>query len=103
MISEVDWCWSRRGCGVFARKCIIGQKLISDLSENIAGITLKTLRIDMCHNDFRFRQMSRPIEFIESNGAAVQLMYPIEIAIHLIMYAIQIKLSITDTITNTSN
>lgn len=57
----------------------------------------------MRHNNLCFKQMGAPIEFIETDGAAVQLMNTIEISIDLNMLTIQIKTTISNAITNPAN
>lgn len=103
MICQIDWCGQRCCCRIFARKAIIWQKFICNLSHYRSGIPLKTVWIDVGHNNFCANLIGLPIEFIKAYGTTMQLMYTIQIFINFIMLSVQIELSFANSIANTAN
>lgn len=57
----------------------------------------------MGHDHFVVQAMRLPIEFIETDLAAVQLMFVIEVSIYFVVYAIDIEFSIANAITHTTD
>lgn len=103
MVSQIDGCWPRNGCRVFAGECVIWKEFKGCLCHHSAWVTLKSVGIDVSHHHFRFGLMDMPVEFVEADCAAVQLMHTIEILIHFVVFPIQIEPSISDSITDSSD
>lgn len=84
MVGEIYRRRFRNHDTVCAGKGVIRKKLVSYVRNNCARIALEFIRIHMGHNDFRTRSECAPIELIETDSAAVQLMSTLEILVHFV-------------------
>lgn len=57
----------------------------------------------MSHDDLVSMLECRPIEFVEANETAMQMMQVVPVLVHMILFAVQRKFSAVDAIANTTN
>lgn len=103
MIGEIYWCRFRHGGGKCSRECIIWQKFENCICNNSSWITLEFVGIHKRHNDFRTRSECVPIELIEADSAAMQLMFTTQILVHFERFTIQCEFTISDSIAYAAN
>lgn len=103
MIGEINWCWSGCRCGELYGKCIIFLQFKSGGSNDRPRIAPEIIWIDMCHYDFCFFSECRPVEFVEANVAAMQMMNAVPILINVVGFSIENKTTMVYAIADSAN
>lgn len=103
MIGQIDWRWRRRWSSELHQECVILGQLVSDCRNYSPRISTQILWIQMSHDDLVSMLECRPIEFVEANETAMQMMQVVPVLVHMILFAVQRKFSAVDAIANTTN
>lgn len=103
MIGQIDRGWCRRWSREFHQKCIIIRELIGNGCNHRTRIPTKVVRIQMGHHDAITLLIGRPIEFVETDVATVQMMQIVPILVNVVLFAIELEFTAIDAIAHTAN
>lgn len=103
MVGQIDWRRLRRSDLVDSAEGVVREHFVGDGRDDGPRVALELIRVNVRQNHFRPGAKRSPVELIEADGAAMQLMLPIQVFVHFVADAVEREPAVSDPIANTSN